>query len=501
VADVIQPASACVLAAADDSRCILTTERNLELRFFGGYFAFPGGKLDASDGEVAVRTPSGPMADPHRAAVVRELFEETGILLARRADGSFPTDSHTWRDERRALLKGELAFPQFLARKGLHLQAGDLVAAGHLVTPAFSPVRFDTAFFVAQAPSGQQVEIWPGELVGHRWDHADALLARWSRGEILLSPPTVTLLEAIAGRSVFDLPARLRLILERLDRGSIPPIFFAPGVQMIPLRTVALPPTEFTNAFLVGTSRKYLIDPGAHEEAELARLFEVVDQVDRLDAIVLTHHHPDHVNGVNACRQRYGLPVWAHPLTEQALEGTITVERHLVEGERLPLGASPDGAGEWFLETLHTPGHAAGHLAFFEPRYRLLFAGDLVSMLSSVVIAPPDGDLTAYLASLERVGKLEARLLLPSHGPPTNKPARVLADAVAHRRKREEELLRALAGPGPHTPDSLTAQLYVGLPEQLRFLARWQLLAGLEKLLRDGRVVRCEGEESIYALA
>src|SRR6202040_1481243 len=94
------------------------------------------------------------------------------------------------------------------------------------------------------------------------------------------------------------------------------------------------------------------------------------------------------------------------------------------DGDRLDLGTRPDGIGEpggvsprgWDLQALHTPGHASGHLAFYEPHYRLLFAGDMVSTISSVVIAPPDGDLTIYLESLRRLAALDCGLLLPGHG-------------------------------------------------------------------------------------
>src|SRR5262249_15889060 len=158
-------------------------------------------------------------------------------------------------------------------------------------------------------------------------------------------------------------------------------------------------------------------DPGSSDPEELRRLFEVLDaQQERgrsLTAIVLTHHHPDHVGGVPACVQRYGLPVYAHSLTARALQGKLSVTREIQEADRLDLGEGPDQGGRWHLEALHTPGHAPGHLAFYEPRYRLLLAGDMVSTLSSIVIAPPDGDLTVYLNSLRRLVTYDCRLLLP----------------------------------------------------------------------------------------
>ena len=106
--------------------------------------------------------------------------------------------------------------------------------------------------------------------------------------------------------------------------------------------------------------------------------------------MVLTHHHPDHIGAANACSQRYGVPILAHPLTAQALRGRVEVQQYLDDGACLDLGRRRR-RGRWHLQAIHTPGHAPGHLAFYEPRYRLLFVGDMVSTLSSVVIAAAGG--------------------------------------------------------------------------------------------------------------
>src|SRR5262249_14825225 len=159
----------------------------------------------------------------------------------------------------------------------------------------------------------------------------------------------------------------------------------------------------YTNAYLVGNDKLYLIDPGAHEAAEQERLFEVIDarlasggvlsteQQPSIAAVVLTHHHPDNVGAAAPVAARYRVPILAHPRAAELLNGKLQVDIPLVEGNRIDLGTAPDGSGSWYLEATHTPGHAGGHLVFSERRYRLLFAGDMVSMLSSVIIAPPDG--------------------------------------------------------------------------------------------------------------
>src|SRR5262249_34515476 len=156
----------------------------------------------------------------------------------------------------------------------------------------------------------------------------------------------------------------------------------------------------------------------------------------------------------------------------ELLAGRIAVQRAINDGNQLDLGIAPDGSA-WRLEAAHTPGHASGHLAFYEPHYRLLFAGDMVSTLSSVVIAPPDGDLAVYLDSLERLLRYNARLLLPSHGSPTVRSRNVLQEAIAHRRDRELELIAALAN-GPRRIPELAIELYRGLPVPLMKFAEMQ---------------------------
>jgi glyoxylase-like metal-dependent hydrolase (beta-lactamase superfamily II) len=180
------------------------------------------------------------------------------------------------------------------------------------------------------------------------------------------------------------------------------------------------------------------------------------------------------------------VPILAHPLTAEKLRGQVEVTAFVNEGDCLDLGPHPAGEGRWHLQAVHTPGHAVGHLAFWEPSYRLLFAGDMVSTLSSIVIAPPEGDLAQYLASLRRMQQFPARLLLPAHGPPRTRVAHVLEEALAHRHTREAQLLAALRTE-PRTLLDLTLELYRGLPANLMKLAELQTAAGLQKLQREGR--------------
>ncbi len=479
-------AASVLLARAEGSAEVLLVSRAINLRFMGGFVAFPGGKFHAADAGLA--QPERGLTASHVTAV-RELFEETGVLLARGGDGEWKQNgTDIERELRQGLLDERTLFGEVLDRLGLHLEAHDLQLAGRLVTPLFAPVRFDTAFFTAHLPPGQQPEVWPGELTAGEFASASAALARWRQGDFPLTPPTVSILESIEGRPIEELPGRLRPLLDQLDAGRMPAIWFAPGVLMIPLDCRGYPPTTHTNAFLVGTGPVYLVDPGSAEPAEQEKLFDALNGR-RIDAIILTHHHPDHIGAATVCAQRYRVPVLAHPHTAELLRGKVTIDRFIDDGATLDLGEAPHGRGRWALEAIHTPGHAQGHLALWQPDYGLLFVADMLSTLSSVIITPKDGELRQYLESLKRLQQYPTRMLLPAHGPPTLRAAHVLAETLAHRAAREQQLLETLTE-GPRTIDELVQELYRGYSQAVLKLASQQVHAGLIKLVQDGSVVR-----------
>jgi glyoxylase-like metal-dependent hydrolase (beta-lactamase superfamily II)/8-oxo-dGTP pyrophosphatase MutT (NUDIX family) len=480
----IAEAASVLLTGGRGSPQVFAVRRSAELRFFGGFIAFPGGRVSPADACV------DPNVDPRRVAAARELFEETGVLIARHADGSFPAASAALDEFRRRLIADELPFAEVLRILELHLRPEDFVRAGEFVTPPFTTTRFDTTFFVANLPPGQEATIWPGELDGGWWETAQTLLERWKLGE-LVSPPTVSLLQLVDSLPIHLLPERLAPLLASIAAGAIHPIFFAPGVRMIPLHTIGLPPLTHTNAFLIGGERTYLFDPGPKAADERGRLFAILDAEQtaghRLTAVVLTHHHPDHIGAAAVCAERYGVPIWSHPWTAEALRERFTVARLLGDGDRIELGTAADGTAGWHLRAIHTPGHAPGHLAFYDPHYRFLYAADMVSTVTSIIIAPPEGDLAVYLESLRRLQDVDCRLLLPAHGSPSSRPRQTLQEAIDHRLKREAMLIAAL-GTAPRTVPDLAAELYRGLQGPLVRFAELQTLAGLQKLQRDGKV-------------
>lgn len=258
--------------------------------------------------------------------------------------------------------------------------------------------------------------------------------------------------------------------------------------RLIPLRTATLPPASHTNALLLGRRGALIVDPGSAYPRELARLRGEVHRLlgrgGTLAAVLLTHHHGDHVAGAATLARELSLPVWAHPETFARVPALAGLPRlDLGEGQTLTVdGGHP-------LQVLHTPGHAPGHLCLWDADGRTLVVGDMAAAHSTTVIDPPEGQMAVYLASLERLVALEPRWLIPGHGEPMADGAATLKRLLTHRRWREWRVLVSL-GPEPMDLLALTREAYNDVPSITWPLASRSALAHLLKLEADGRVAR-----------
>jgi glyoxylase-like metal-dependent hydrolase (beta-lactamase superfamily II) len=256
------------------------------------------------------------------------------------------------------------------------------------------------------------------------------------------------------------------------------------------MKTRPLPPATHTNAYLVGDREMALIDPGSGDPDELSALFGLIEMLAtdgrKVQVVLLTHHHPDHVGGLKAVRERLGVRVGAHPETAKQVPVDFTID----DGQWITLIHQ---AGDWSLRAIHTPGHARGHLCFFHPRTRSLFSGDhVVGGTGTVIVDPPEGDMTDYLQSLDRLTTLDAESLFPGHGAPQGAVGRRLGELIAHRMERERKVLAAL-DPSPRPLATLIESAYADTPQSLWPYAERSLLAHLLKLEREGRAAR-DGE-------
>ena len=469
---------------------IYLVERAPQLVFFGGYRAFPGGTLEAEDSALKVHdlTDGHLLQDPGMgafvAAAARELFEETGLWIAR---GGLTPSAATLSDYRRQLMGGDSSFSALLRREQQHVSAADFEPICRIMTPPFTPVRYDTWFFKVKTPADQRIEIWEGELRSGEFAYAADALRQWLSGDYLIVPPVLIMLRMLQHSNATDFMPAVRKLTDSYARGKLHRVYFNCGVLLAPLATHTRPPATHTNAYLVGEQKLYLIDPGSSDVQEQHRLWELIDTLvaegSRLEAILLTHYHPDHTGAVEACRRRYDVSLLAHPLGASVVGATGTID----EGDRLELGVAPDGSPNWGLEVFHLPGHSRDHLAFREDRYGQILVGDLVSTLSSILIDPAEGDLTTYLHSLGRLEQLATSQLYPGHGPPAREGARLVARQIEHRQRREQQIIDALSNV-PRDLESLLQQVYAGTPPDVMGLARRSLVAGLQKLEAEGRI-------------
>jgi glyoxylase-like metal-dependent hydrolase (beta-lactamase superfamily II) len=265
--------------------------------------------------------------------------------------------------------------------------------------------------------------------------------------------------------------------------GKVPRIEVHPGFVLFPLRTPTLPPATHTNCLVIGGPEVLIVDPGSpyvDEQDALESSLETLLNGRRVKGILITHHHADHWGGLTRLRRKLDVPVYAHAWTAPLVGADIALEG----GETIELAA--EGAREWRLEVLFTPGHTPGHLALFERESGTIVAGDQVSGLSTVVVDPPEGDMAQYVDSLLVLAALPATLILPGHGPPIGGPAHRLGFYLAHRAEREGKVLAAL-GRGPLTVEALVPLAYDDTPGADPALAARSALAHLLKLRGEGR--------------
>jgi glyoxylase-like metal-dependent hydrolase (beta-lactamase superfamily II) len=236
-----------------------------------------------------------------------------------------------------------------------------------------------------------------------------------------------------------------------------------------------------TNSYLVGRDALALIDPGPAIESHLALLREAVG--DRLRWILCTHTHLDHSPGAAALREATGAQVLGMKAPDDGRQdAAFRPDRELRDGETV-------GTGAFMLRAVHTPGHASNHLCYLLESQRWLFTGDHVMQGSTVVISPPDGDMVAYLGSLDRLLALDLAALAPGHGHVIERPHEEVRRLIAHRLKRERKVLDALGQRGRATLDELLPLVYDDVSPRIHPVARRSLHAHLIKLQADGRAV------------
>jgi len=256
-----------------------------------------------------------------------------------------------------------------------------------------------------------------------------------------------------------------------------------------------------TVTYLVGTGRVAIIDPGPDDPRHVAAVLEAV-KGETVEAILVTHTHRDHSPATPAIKAATGAPVYA--------EGPHRAARRLNLGETNVLDASGDrdfspdvavkdgdvvsGTG-WTLESVFTPGHTANHMAFALREEETLFSGDHVMAWSTSIVAPPDGAMGDFMASLDKLRARDETLFWPGHGGPVREPAKFMRALAHHRRLREAAIMKRLGLGDRHIPD-IVAAIYEGLDPRLKSAAGLSVFAHLEDLVGRG-LVASDGPASL----
>ena len=287
-----------------------------------------------------------------------------------------------------------------------------------------------------------------------------------------------------------------------------PPPRAVTRVSALVRRIVAPNPSPFTFngtcSYIVGEGRVAIVDPGPDDNSHLSALLKAVEG-ERVETILVTHTHRDHSPGARRLRAATGAPVVGaapfipHGDGSEGLDASHDRDHApdviLADGERW------QGAG-FTIEAVATPGHCANHLCLALLEERALFSGDHVMAWSTSVVAPPDGSMRAYMASLDKLRSRAETVYWPGHGGPVLEPQRYLRALIHRRRQREASILNALKE-GPQTVPALVARVYADLSPSLTRAAGLSTLAHLIDLTERGAVVSAtpEGGEPRFRLA
>lgn len=250
-----------------------------------------------------------------------------------------------------------------------------------------------------------------------------------------------------------------------------------PGVAEVVAANPGPLTLDGTRTYVIGADPCVVIDPGPASAAHLDRV-EVEVGARRVAALGLTHWHPDHAAGVSELRARLGAPLAATVRTVE-LAGLEPPEVELEDGDEIEFAGGR-------LRTIAAPGHSPDHVCFFWPEEAALFTGDTILGEGTSMIAPPEGDMVAYLRTLERLAELDPAIIYPGHGPRIESAGEKIAEYIAHRRMRESQIVDALRA-GAGTPQSIRAAVYPDLDPNLWRAAQGSIMAHLGKLVDEGR--------------
>ena len=257
-----------------------------------------------------------------------------------------------------------------------------------------------------------------------------------------------------------------------------------------------------TNSYIIGQSNLMVVDPGPVDETQFATLMAAIGNR-AVSHILITHTHADHSPLAQRLKAETGASTVGfgpHIAARQLQEGEIHHLDSSADRAFVPDIAIGDGGkignGEFEIQAVHTPGHTANHLCFAVADSPVLFSGDHIMAWATTIVAPPDGSMSDYLDSIERLRKRRETFYLPGHGGPVTRPAGFLRGLKAHRLMREAAILERLSA-GEHTIGEIVATIYRETDKRLHGAAALTVFAHMERLMELG-AVSSDGAPSLH---
>lgn len=511
---------------------VLMTRRSMTASFAPGAYVFPGGGIDAADAQAHGQSTRRPgQSERHLTqaiAAIRESFEELGVLLARHADGRYASTADI------AALDRQAPFAAQCAQRGLTLAGDQVFVLAHWVTDRDLPRRFDVPFLVARMPEGQSPVADETEQFEPVWVRPAEALARHHAGGFFMIFPTLRTLERLqhypdvdavlqacaqeaplwtscpragllAGKEArymeHEAPyGELALtspdgqIVHTLDWQTAQPVALLRNLMRLTAPNPGVMTGPGTNSYLVGEpATGYIaIDPGPADADHLDRLYRAAGGDIRM--IVCTHSHPDHSPGAKPlqamCTHRPAILGLPSAPTARA-HSAFTPDRSLQHQELLTLTTKgPEGDITHTLKALHTPGHAANHVCLVLLEDGILFSGDHILNGSTTVVDPPDGNMSAYLDSLDLLSSAcdlhQIEFIAPAHGYVLGHAKAAIAQLKGHRLKREAKIVGVMQAQPDGTLDDWVAQAYDDVDARIWPVAKRSLMAHIERVRELG---------------
>lgn len=431
---------------------IFVIQRQFNLKAFPGYWAFPGGKVDKGDEELAFSHHLiSDVKSSLLGAMKREIIEEVGIDL-----------------------ESELGKDHILS----------IVELGVAITPDFNPYRFATTFFRIDFKVKPKLVVDQNEALSSCWMKAEKLLEKFKKGEILAVPPVIKIIERLGSDiQTHKIPD---LNFEYDSSRFVPYLESIYGLKQLMPLSHTLPPATRTNAFLFGDkgSDQVLVDPSPKDESEYQKLLNTIKSFG-VNKIVLTHQHPDHYEHSNKLALELKLPIF---LSEDSFNRINKKTANYFKGIEIHFLKEGDVLTKWLghdVKVYEIPGHDEGQLGIAPTNLYWFIAGDLFQGMGSVVIGGDEGDMQKYVNTLKKVIALKPLVIYPSHGIGLGSTF-ILEKTLEHRLLREEQIYKLhCAG---SSEEDILKELYKDVPVELWPYARENISKHLEKLKKDGRI-------------